>query len=551
MKKRIISTALAAVMALTVFVVPSAVSAKTSPNGQTVSSVLFYVENDKGEQILASQIPISEMESDLSAGKIDQTVHNYSLLDRFVTTVHQEAQGFTVGEFVDYAKNKSDSSIVKNSNLTFLNQDKISFWEIDQSGFDDQDTYTYDDLYGVTRYNFPLLYKYWDYKSQEYYDPDGQMSKDQVIDYILKNGEPEQFLLAVRAYSQRYMVNEKYGSGDFNMEDDYSSRGLLDNQRAIRIMKPMTQEELKSAAPTASDTRYWVSRILLDMTNAPAIASQGSVAAPTAVMTEDSENYYIRFSCDTQGASIYYNDNYQSPSYAPSRLYDGNAAVVPKSQFPNGTVTMTVQAVKDGWTDAGVKTLTLTPQGTEEAWKNPYSDVKTSDWFYSNVEYVAKNGLFDPITASTFGPNQPMTRQMLVTALYRLTGSPAVTAENVFTDVPSTAAYADAVAWAHQKGVVNGVSADRFSPSASITREQISAMFLRYAKVAGADTAITGSLSDFSDAAAVSSYAVDSMRWCVGAGLINGTTTTTLSPKGTATRAQVAAMVQRFVNYTK
>ena len=119
-----------------------------------------------------------------------------------------------------------------------------------------------------------------------------------------------------------------------------------------------------------------------------------------------------------------------------------------------------------------------------------------------------------------------------------LAGSPAVTAENVFTDVPSTAAYADAVAWAHQKGVVNGVSADRFSPSASITREQISAMFLRYAKVAGADTAITGSLSDFSDAAAVSSYAVDSMRWCVGAGLINGTTTTTLSPKGTATRCR-------------
>ena len=106
------------------------------------------------------------------------------------------------------------------------------------------------------------------------------------------------------------------------------------------------------------------------------------------------------------------------------------------------------------------------------------------------------------------------------------------------------------MAWAYHNGVVNGTSATTFEPSASITREQITAMFYRYAQVEGADTSASAQLSAYTDAASVSAYAQPSMRWCVGAGLVNGMTTTTLAPKGTATRAQVAAMVQRFADYT-
>jgi hypothetical protein len=120
-----------------------------------------------------------------------------------------------------------------------------------------------------------------------------------------------------------------------------------------------------------------------------------------------------------------------------------------------------------------------------------------------------------------------------------------------FTDVPASAAYADAVAWAYQAGVVSGMTETAFSPDAGITREQITAMFYRYAKnVANADISISNDLSSFTDKDNIASWAADTMQWSVAAGLINGTTATTLTPQGTATRAQVAAMVERLANYT-
>ncbi len=209
------------------------------------------------------------------------------------------------------------------------------------------------------------------------------------------------------------------------------------------------------------------------------------------------------------------------------------------------------------------------PSAATPASVDSYIDVSASNWFYDSVKFVTERNLFDAAAPNTFGPDQPMTRQMLVTALYRLAGSPessqtdsqtadtagtATRADDAslpFTDVPSNASYAPAVAWAYKNGVVNGVSASSFAPSASITREQIAAMFLRYAQVTGADTTASASLTAYTDTSAVSSWASDAVRWCVGSGLINGTTATTLSPKGTATRAQVAAMVERFAAHAE
>lgn len=549
--KKFTGCLLTAALTLTVFAAPVCeVSAKTNPSGQTVDTVLFYVENSSGQQILASQIPVSEMAADLEAGKISQTVHNYSLLDRYVTTVHQEAQGFTVGEFVDYAKNKSTVDEIRNADLTFTGQDSVNFWEIDQTGYDDMDSYTYEELYGVPRYNFPQLYRFWDYRTQDYYDPDGEMTREEVIDYIFENGEPEVVLMSVKAFSSRYIASDKYGTGDYNMENAWNNAGLLDTERTIRVMKPMTEDELRNGVSTAADTRYWAARILLEMDDAPDLTSSGTVAQPQATMTEDGEYYYIRFSCSTPGATVYYNSNYDSASYAPTSAYGGTAVKLPKSDFPSGTVTMTAQAVKEGCADAGVVTLTLKPSGTEQAWTNPYSDVSESNWYYENVKYVTQEGLFDAAGAGVFGPDQPMTRSMLVTALYRLSGSPAVSAAASFNDVPADASYADAVAWAYANGVVNGTSAVTFDPQDSITREQIAAMFYRYAQVEGADTSASAPLNAYSDASSVSAYAADAMSWCVGSGLVNGMTSATLAPKGTATRAQAAAMVQRFAEYT-
>ena len=549
MKKRLLALALALIIAISL--VPSA-GAKTTPAGETVGTVLFYVRNGKGEEILVSQVPVSAMEADMKAGKINDALHNYSVLDRFVTTVHQEAQGFSVGEFVAYAQAKSGVPALRGLKLTFDGSDKIRFWEIDQTGYDDFDTYTYDDLYGVSRYNFPLLYQYWNYATQDYYDPAGKMSRDEVIDHIFKNGQSEVFVLSVRAFSQRYIITDyKYNTNDYKMESCWFDKGLLDNERTIRLMKPMTKDELYNKKPTASDTRYWVANILLDMAASPTIAPLGAVAAPTATMTEDAENYYVRFSCATAGATILYNHNFISPSYTPTSPYGGTPVIIPKKHFPNGTVTMTARAVKDGHTDAGVVTLTLKPEGVEVGWINPFADVDDGKWYYEYVEYVMENGLFDATGADTFSPDAPMTRSMLVTALYRVeSGELRVESDggSQFKDVANDAAYAGAVAWASANGVVMGYEDGTFRPDASITREQITTMLYRYAKIAGkADGTAPSDLAAFADAAKLSSYAVDSMKWAVGAGIINGTTDTTLTPQGTATRAQVAAMVKRFV----
>ncbi|MDR3278175.1 MAG: hypothetical protein LBT12_05320, partial [Oscillospiraceae bacterium] len=320
MLKKLVTAILILAIALTLCALPA--SAKTTPAGQTVGTVLFYITNAKGEEILVSQIPVTEMEADMAAGKIDATLHNYSLLDKFVTTLHQEAQGFSVPDFIDYARGKSTVAAIKALPLALEDASTIQFWEIDQTAYDDMDTYTYGDLYGVPRYNFPLLYEYWDYKTQDYYDPTGKMTREETIDHIFKNRQPELFVLSVRAFSQRYMAtSEKFGV-DYNMESYWFNQGFLDNQRTMRVMKPMTKDELYNKTPTAADTRYWTANIRLNMAGAPSLAPLGTVAAPTAVMTESADNYYVRFSCATEGAAILYNHNFISPSYTPTSPYN-------------------------------------------------------------------------------------------------------------------------------------------------------------------------------------------------------------------------------------
>lgn len=563
MKKKLIAALTAAALAVASFAMPITVSAKTHPDGQVVGSTLFYVKNNSGERVLVSQIPIETLEADMKAGKIDNTLHNYSILDRYVTTVHQEAQGFTAGEYVKYAQSKSTDADVRAAVLKFEGKDKMAFWEMDDVDYDESDTYTYDQLYGTQRYNFPMLYKYWNYRTQDYYDPDGKMTRDQVIQYIWENRQPETFILAVRSYSQRYMVtDEKYGENDYDMENYWQTRGLLDNERAVRMMVGMTEDDLRNATPSASNTRYWVQSTMLDMVNAPTLKSKGEVAAPTAVMTDDDNYYYIKLSCATDGATVYYNNNYRNPSYMPSMDYDGEAIKIEKSLFPDGKVTLTVHAVKDGYTDKGVQTLTLTSSGkgapsdsgNNAGSSTKWTDVASNAWYNSAVAYVTDKKLFDSYgkatggaDSNTFGPTKPMTRQMLVTALYRMAGSPSVSGSMPFTDVASNAAYKNAVVWAYTNNIVNGTSATAFSPDRSVTREQITALFCRYAKFSGADTSKSGDISSFKDAASVSSWALSDVKWAVVAGVINGNADGTLNPKGTATRAQMAQIIMNYM----
>lgn len=181
----------------------------------------------------------------------------------------------------------------------------------------------------------------------------------------------------------------------------------------------------------------------------------------------------------------------------------------------------------------------------------PFTDVRETDWFYDDVVFAYENGLFSGTTATTFSPYAPMTRAMLVTVLYRLEGEPAVTGRSGFSDVTIGSYYEAAVTWAADNGIVNGTSATTFSPSENVTREQMAAILCRYAQYKQYGTSASASLSAFSDAAAVSTYAKAPLSWAVAEKLVNGTDGKLL-PRASATRAQVAAILHRFVeNITK
>jgi hypothetical protein len=338
---------------------------------------------------------------------------------------------------------------------------------------------------------------------------------------------------------------------DYNMENYWHDQGLMDNQRTIRLMMPMTKADLYDKHPTAADTRYWTAYIKLNMANALQLAPLGKVAAPTAVMTESGDYYYVRFSCATVGATNLYNHNFISPSYTPTSPYGDTAVIIPKEHFKDGEVTMTARAVKDGYSDAGVVTLKLKSSGTELNPETPSSawvDVAEGAWYYDAVSYVTDNKLFDETAKNTFGVSEPMTRAMFATALYRLEGSPGVSQYATFSDVTRGTPLSAAVSWALEAGVTTGTGdGSTFSPNDSITREQIAAMLFRYNtfKYGAARVDNYEKFNTFPDSGDVSDYGKTPLAWAVWEEIINGTDGK-LDPQGTATRAQVAAMVMRF-----
>lgn len=178
--------------------------------------------------------------------------------------------------------------------------------------------------------------------------------------------------------------------------------------------------------------------------------------------------------------------------------------------------------------------------------KLPFTDVRTSDWFYEDVAFVYSEGIFSGTSAVTFSPNASMTRAMLVTVLYRLEGEPAVNGRSGFVDVTRNSYYEDAVTWAADNDIVNGTGNLTFSPNANVTREQMAAILYRYAQYKRYHISASASLTGFSDAASVSTYAKTPLSWAVAEGLVKGTDGRLL-PKGSATRAQVAAILHRFV----
>lgn len=179
----------------------------------------------------------------------------------------------------------------------------------------------------------------------------------------------------------------------------------------------------------------------------------------------------------------------------------------------------------------------------------PFTDVKSGDWFYPAVQYAYAQGLMTGTSATTFAPNGTMNRAMIVTVLYRLEKSPAVTGASKFTDVPAGQWYSDAVAWAAANKIVNGYDETTFGPMNAVTREQMAAILFRYEQAKGLENVtLEENLNRFPDQNKISAYAIPALQWAVGQKIINGNADGTLDPTGTATRAQVAQIFTNLLN---
>lgn len=182
----------------------------------------------------------------------------------------------------------------------------------------------------------------------------------------------------------------------------------------------------------------------------------------------------------------------------------------------------------------------------EDVWDNPFIDVTEGAWYYDAIRYCYCNNLMRGTTQNTFSPYQMTSRAMIAATLWRMEGSPFVSGQNPFDDVSETQYYADAVTWAAQKGIVDGYSENLFGPDDPVTREQMAAIFYRYAAYRDYLNGEQDSLSRFTDAQDASEYAKDALSWAVANKVLNGMDEHTLDPRGNATRAQVAAILMFF-----
>ena len=182
---------------------------------------------------------------------------------------------------------------------------------------------------------------------------------------------------------------------------------------------------------------------------------------------------------------------------------------------------------------------------------NPFTDISEKDWFYGDVMFVYENGLMLGTSKTLFSPHGTVMRGMMATILWRMEGSPVPKGKNSFTDVEAGKWYADAITWTAENGIFAGYGKDKFGPDDPITREQLAAIFYRYADYKGYDLTVKGDLDKFKDADKITDYAKTAMQWAVGSGLVKGKSGNLLDPQGTATRAEIAAMLHRFIEKYK
>ena len=306
--------------------------------------------------------------------------------------------------------------------------------------------------------------------------------------------------------------------------------------------KPVTLTAASGYNLTNSNNTYTVSR---QSSGGPG-SSGGSISAPTTYAVNVNAATNGAVAADKKTAS---KGTTVTVTASPSKGYVVDAVKVVDKDGKDVAVTG-----KDGKYVFTMPASAVTVTGSFKAETPapvalPFTDVKSGNWFYDAVKYAYAQGLMTGTSATTFAPNGTMNRAMIVTVLYRLEKSPAVTGASKFTDVPAGQWYSDAVAWAAANKIVNGYDETTFGPMNAVTREQMAAILFRYEQVKGLENVtLEENLNRFPDQNKISAYAIPALQWAVGQKIINGNADGTLDPTGTATRAQVAQIFTNLLN---
>ena len=303
------------------------------------------------------------------------------------------------------------------------------------------------------------------------------------------------------------------------------------------------------------------------------LGSDGNLYAPGESVSADVTKLTAKFAGGSSGSGG--GGGSRKPSVTYYTLHfetNGGSAITDMREANNTRISLTKYVpTRHGYTFIGwysdhnltnqVSEVSLTKNMTVYAgWRadenpdivvNPFTDVSEKDWFYNDAMFVYKNGLMLGTSKTLFSPHGTVTRGMMATILWRMEGSLAPKDENSFTDVEAGMWYADAITWTTANGIFAGYSKDKFGPDDPVTREQLTAIFYRYADYKGYKLTVTENLDKFEDADKITDYAKMVMQWAVGNGLIKGKSENLLDPQGTATRAEIAAMLHRFVEKAK
>ena len=367
------------------------------------------------------------------------------------------------------------------------------------------------------------------------------------------------------------------GTGGFSQEVTWSVSGGVSAGTSISadglltVAADETAESLTVTAAASGDSSKSASATV---TVTPPAAVTGVSVSPAGATVEAGKT--VQFSATVNGTGGFSQEVTWSVSGGVSAGTSISANGLLTVAADETATSLTVTATASGGSSIyGTATVTVTPPSTPDepdvpVWPVfpggstgpdepeepedeglPFIDVHEGDWFYENVGYVYENGLMNGVSETLFEPNGTVTRGMIVTILHRLEGEPESDYDMPFTDVAEQQWYAGAVRWAAGEGIVTGVSATEFAPDDPITREQFAAILWRYAQSKGYDVSASADLTGFLDYGQISEYALPALQWAVGAGVMSGRGDGILAPQGTATRAEAAAMLMRFVENVK